>query len=110
MSKRPDLSADSNWQIAQIKSLAILQVDVNKQKPVQEVHEWAIFEHLNAHCSALSSDSSEMWILKLESYFFWTLFVFPIAIYMLKCPSFVHVYIFSTTRYGKYSCQKYLES
>ena len=69
MSKRPDLSAEFNRPIAQIKSLANLQVDVNKHKPVQEVHEWAIFEHLNAHCSTLSSDFSEMWILKLESYF-----------------------------------------
>ena len=29
---------------------------------------------------------------------------------MPECPSFVHVYIFSTERYSKYSCQKYLES
>ena len=48
MSKRPDLSAAFNRPIAQIKPLANLQVDVNKHKPVHEVHEWVIFEHLNA--------------------------------------------------------------
>ena len=86
------MSADSNWQIAQIKSLANLQVDVNKHKPVHEVHEWVIFEHLNAHCSKLSSAFSEMWILKLESYFseLYLCFLLPYI-----CPNVPHLFTFT---------------